>query len=156
MLRSKARIDTTMVWLFLDFDGVLHPGLCEPGDHFCKLPVLEEVLRDHPWVQVVISSRWRHTQSAEELRQLFAHDIRPRIVDVTPPAKAGVPFARYAEISAWLALNNRQSDPLIALDDYVYEFPKDCANLLLCNSGKGLTDELAAELGRRLRTLLDQ
>ena len=152
----KARINATMVWLFLDFDGVLHPGLCEPGDHFCRLPILEEVLRDHPWVHVVISSSWRHSQSADELCKLFSHDIRPRIADVTPPAQAGVPFSRFAEISAWLAVNNRQGEPWIALDDYAYEFPKGCPNLLLCNSGTGLTDELAAELGRRLRSLLDQ
>lgn len=145
-----------MVWLFLDFDGVLHPGLCEPGDRFCRLPILEDVLRGHPRVPVVISSSWRHSQSPDELRKLFSHDIRPRIIDVTPPAKVGVPFGRFAEISTWLAVNNRQGDPWIALDDYAYEFPRGCPNLLLCNSGTGLTDELAAELGRRLHTLLNQ
>ena len=152
----KARISTTMVWLFLDFDGVLHPGLCDTADHFCRLPILEEVLRGHPWAHVVISSSWRHSQSTDELRKLFSHDIRPRIIGVTPPAQAGVRFGRYTEISAWLEGNNRQGDPWIALDDYAYEFPKGCPNLLLCNSGTGLTDEMAAELGRGLRSLLDQ
>ena len=152
----KARIDTAMVWLFLDFDGVIHPGLCDTGDRFCRLPILEDVLRGHPGVLVVISSSWRHSQSPDELRKLFSHDIRPRIIGVTPPAQAGVRFGRYTEISDWLAVNNRQGDPWIALDDYAYEFPRGCPNLLLCNSGTGLTDEIAAELERRLRAPLIQ
>jgi len=30
--------------LFLDFDGVLHPGHCSPGDFLCHLPRLLEAL----------------------------------------------------------------------------------------------------------------
>lgn len=151
--KDRSRIGRKMVWLFLDFDGVLHPGLCDAGDHLCRLPILEEVLRSHPAVQVVISSSWRHSQSADELRLLFSHDIRPRIADVTPPAKAGVPHGRFSEIIAWLSLNSRQDDHWIALDDYAFEFPRNCPNLLLCNGGTGLTEDLAAELERRLRAL---
>jgi hypothetical protein len=46
--------------LFLDFDGVLHPeydGQAAPADVvFCHLPRFEAVMRDHPEVEIVISS----------------------------------------------------------------------------------------------------
>ncbi|WP_205895069.1 HAD domain-containing protein [Metapseudomonas otitidis] len=49
--------------LFLDFDGVLHPeydGQATPADVvFCHLPRFEAVMRDHPEVEIVISSTWR-------------------------------------------------------------------------------------------------
>ena len=31
--------------LFLDFDGVLDPEHCHESRHFCRLPILEEALR---------------------------------------------------------------------------------------------------------------
>lgn len=32
--------------LFLDFDGVTHPEFCSYDDYFCRLPLIEEVLRE--------------------------------------------------------------------------------------------------------------
>ena len=50
-------------FLFLDFDGVLHPqydGEPTPKEVcFCHLPRFEAVMRRHPGVQIVISSTWR-------------------------------------------------------------------------------------------------
>ena len=49
--------------LFLDFDGVLHPEgedhILNGGADFCFLPRLEALLREFPWVKIVISSSWR-------------------------------------------------------------------------------------------------
>ena len=42
--------------LFLDFDGVLHPG---NRGTFERAPMLEMWLLKHPEVDVVISSSWR-------------------------------------------------------------------------------------------------
>lgn len=46
--------------LFLDFDGVLHPGYCHPSRFFEALPPFATVLHERPWVEVVVSSNWRY------------------------------------------------------------------------------------------------
>ncbi|MDP3172795.1 MAG: HAD domain-containing protein, partial [Polaromonas sp.] len=45
---------------FLDFDGVLHPEDTNSKNQlFCRLPLVEEVLREFPRAEIVISSAWR-------------------------------------------------------------------------------------------------
>jgi len=87
--------------LFLDIDGVLHPDPPQPDQRLRSLPRLVEILRDHPQVEVVISSLWREHLSLDQLRDLFPADLRERIIDVTPiaeridgwlPARARVRF----------------------------------------------------------------
>ena len=48
---STRRNTVVSCYLFLDFDGVLHPEMCNKGAFFSQLPLLEAVLRDHPSVQ---------------------------------------------------------------------------------------------------------
>ncbi len=73
--------------LFLDIDGVLHP-LPDPGqsgaEQFTRLDLLEEVLRQLPHVDVVISSSWRELHPLDDIRTYFSPDVQARIVDVTP------------------------------------------------------------------------
>lgn len=65
------------MFLFLDFDGVLHPEpLYGDGELFCRLPLLEALLREFPEVSIVVSSTWRDTRTVEELRKLFSADTR--------------------------------------------------------------------------------
>ena len=53
--------------VFLDFDGVLHPEFDpddperpkQNSDLFCRLPLIEAVLREFSQVEIVISSAWR-------------------------------------------------------------------------------------------------
>ena len=73
--------------LFLDIDGVLHPDPPQPDQRLRSLPRLVEILRDHPQVEVVISSLWREKLSLDQLRDLFPADLRERIIDVTPIAE---------------------------------------------------------------------
>lgn len=61
-----------MAFLFLDFDGVLHPEHCHESRHFTCLSVLEEALRRVPQWQVVITSAWRRHKSLDELRARFS------------------------------------------------------------------------------------
>lgn len=70
--------------LFLDIDGVLHPLRREPGLLYRSVPILEEALRAHPQIEVVISSDRRIHESLQELRKPFSPDIRSRIIDVNP------------------------------------------------------------------------
>ncbi len=67
-------------FLFLDFDGVLHPqydgGPTPKEICFCHLPRFEAVMRQHPGVLIVISSTWRQQFGLAQLRNYFGADIR--------------------------------------------------------------------------------
>jgi len=70
--------------LFLDFDGVTHPDRARPERQFEALPLIEKVLRDHPEVEVVLSTSWRESYPLDVLRYLFSIDISERIVGMNP------------------------------------------------------------------------
>lgn len=132
--------------LFLDFDGVLHPDPCWSEDrHFEKLPALENVLRDFPKIEIVVSSTWRHKRSLDRLRGLFSSDIAPRIIDVTPdraqfPELAelvGPTYLREIEITAWLRCSKEPWRTWVALDDRAHWFRPFCPHLVLCNHDVG-------------------
>ena len=53
--------------LFLDFDGVTHPDPCRKESFLGQLPLIEDVLREHRQVDVVISSSWRYDHRLHEL-----------------------------------------------------------------------------------------
>jgi hypothetical protein len=144
--------------LFLDFDGVLHPEpCCDREQLFCRMPLLEAVLRDVPSVEIVISSTWRVQHSLDELQQLFSPDIGCRITGVTPlrptvdPPPHLAPYPRHAEIDAWLKQSSRTAERWIALDDRADWFKPFLTTLVHCDSSIGLTEEIANELKRRLR-----
>lgn len=128
--------------LFLDFDGVLHPGL---AGTFIYLPELEEFLRAHPDLGVVISSTWREQHSLDELRRFFSLEVRDRLVGATPQTS----YSRLVECRLWL----RQagfSGPWVALDDDETLFPGFCEELVLCATHRGLRKPQLAELHRKL------
>lgn len=145
--------------LFLDIDGVVHPHIgYRPEYCFSKLPMLEDVLRAHPHVDVVISSTWRIRRTLQELQSLFSVDIAPRIIDKTPhwrdfqdDATYGT-YVRQGEIEMWLRAAGRAWEPWIALDDQAGLFRPFCKNLLLTDSETGLTLEDCGVLAQRLDT----
>jgi hypothetical protein len=144
--------------LFLDFDGVLHP---RPGtasaELFASLGLLEDVLRQVPHVEVVISSSWRERHTFDEMQQYFPDDLRDRIIGVTPlPPLENVPdhlrdYPRHAECIAWLAQHRPAGVPWLAIDDMEEEFEPACAQLLLIDGWVGLDHEGAAQLLQRLK-----
>lgn len=108
------------MFLFLDFDGVLHPR--SGGELFASLPLLEQVLHDAPDVHVVSSSSWRELYGLQELREFFCEALRARIVGVTPvygsaelASRGRAKFRRHAECVAWLAGSDDRR--WLALDD---------------------------------------
>jgi hypothetical protein len=148
------------VILFLDFDGVLHRHGCWRDQHFEHLPNLEQVLRDVPAVQVVISSTWRHAESLDRLRERFSSDLRHRIIGVTPSWRdLGISHgaARQRECEAWMASqvqDAREATRWLAVDDSAHYFDPGCRNLfLLVPDDRGVTglDVVRAE---RLRARL--
>jgi hypothetical protein len=147
------------VYLMLDFDGVLHAEGCAPGDHFCRLHLLEAALRRWPELCVVVSSMWRLDATLDGLRRHFAPDIAPRVVGMTPdlfdPTAPGVPGLRQRECEAWIAAHDPGA-PWIALDDRPEAFDAPCEQLVavpFCtDGGAGLEpchlDALEARLQR--------
>lgn len=143
--------------LFLDVDGVLHPHVGFTSELLmCRLPMLEDVLRTLPSVEVVISSTWRMTRTMDELKSLFSTDIKPRIIGKTPnwrdfyeDAQYGT-FQREAEIKAWLHAAGRAWESWIALDDQPSLYHPFCKNLISVNAATGLTQDDCVLLIKRL------
>jgi hypothetical protein len=144
--------------LFLDFDGVLHPEPCyDDAKLFCQRPQFEAVMREHPNVDIVVSSSWCDTRSLEELQALFATDIGNRIVGVTPNWREHSDlfdvignYPRHVEIEAWRRQSGRLWEPWVALDDRAYWFKPFLENLVRCDPSIGFDVPVETELRRRL------
>jgi hypothetical protein len=148
------------VVLFSDFDGVVHPRPTagRTAGLFCSMHLLEEVLREIPEVEVVISSSWREHHPFEEIREYFAEDLRSRVVGVTQslshkrsPAWLRA-YPRHAECIAWLQRNRLRGTYWLALDDSPEEFAPGCTQLIAVDGTEGLTPFVAGMLLQRLRS----
>lgn len=142
--------------LFLDFDGVLHPYesvysglfpqfLVRKDSLFCHLPRFENVVREHPDIEIVISSDWRFKETLEELKAHFSADIAARIFDTTTLDKR-VNYrgdARCLEIYKWLRDNQRTHETWLAVDDMP---GTDDARFVVCSSFAGFDAEAAERL----------
>jgi hypothetical protein len=147
-------IETAPV-LFLDFDGVTHPQVCEVASLFQSLPLIEAVLRTHPDVLVILSTSWREIHTIEELRERFSSDIASRVVGATPVINFydrvwyPVPLSewpRQREIEAWLHQNRTLNHPWVAIDDRPWWFESECPNLLVTSALTGFTESDADRL----------
>lgn len=153
---------------FLDFDGVLHPEDTDSKNQlFCRLPLVEEVLREHKQVEIVISSAWRlqwpsPTVATLELRQHFSADIQPRVVGVTPnyvhldwkATNDGLwLWKREWEIETWLRAHRPAGTRWIALDDRPYLFRPFCENLMVFERNTAFTPERQPKLRERLKAM---
>lgn len=132
--------------IFLDFDGVTHPDRCFDLDFFCRLPLIEDVLREFPAAMVVISSSWRDHYSLANMSDFFSSDIGPRLIDTTRnqkilsstwlPDQIGK-YERQFECELWMKENRRWGDLWMAIDDRPYWFEPECANLLVTDPTTG-------------------
>lgn len=137
--------------LFLDFDGVLHPEGLQAGEGyklFCARPVLHQILRAAPDVDVVFSTSWRLLYSFDELVSFATghEDLAHRFLGITPhlPAeerRQGIIGQREDEIQAWLAMHGRDPGRWLALDDQPDFFWPRCSGLYLTDWQSGLVDE---------------
>jgi hypothetical protein len=141
------------ILLFVDFDGVLHPVRSPTSKHFENLPRLEEVLRRHADVRIVLSTSWQDVYPMRALKAMFSEDIAARIIGGThsadPERQAE---SRYDAIQLYLLRGGRPGAPWLALDDSEYQFPENCPQLVACDPRQGFNDE--AEM--RLRVALDR
>lgn len=146
--------------LFLDIDGVLHPEHCHESQHFCCLPVFEQVLRRTPDWDVVITSTWRLQFPLQDLRARFSHDVAHHIIGVTAKFSQleNVPdslqaFEREAECNAWLRANDRVVFPWLAIDDRSWLYRPFNRSLFLVDGKTGMTAADAEELIGRLQDI---
>lgn len=138
--------------LFLDFDGVLHPENLGENNRellFCCSPLLHEILRAAPGVDVVFSTSWRLLYPLDALKEMVTKgspDLRERFIGITPhfdqrERKQGCVAQREDEIRAWLKSNGRDGHRWLALDDCTHYFHPGCAELYLCDWQTGLVDD---------------
>lgn len=124
--------------LFLDIDGVLHRV---GGSLFEQVSRLESVLRDHPEVELVISSSWREDYPWDVLVEIFSPDIQPRVVGRTPVIDTPWPPyprpVRHEEILQYLSTHGEDARSWLVLDDDALLFPPDCPQLIVCAPERG-------------------
>lgn len=145
--------------LFLDFDGVLHPVHAEVDQLFMAIPLLEQVLREFPSLDVVVSSSWREVHPLDEMQEYFSPDIGTRIIGITAarPELGEVPddlwsYVREGECAVWIA-RHRPWVPWIAVDDDAWRFKPHSKRLFLVDGKIGLTAASVDALRARLETL---
>ena len=133
-------------FLFLDFDGVVHP---RTRGTFELLPLLETWLIANPHVLVVISSTWRLEFSLEHIREGFlAPELHARVIGVTPDMPLAAGAVRESEIESWLVTNGLQGCRRAALDDDVSLFRAGCPWLVQTEYAKGLEPHHLVQLSR--------
>ena len=135
-------------YLFLDFDGVLHPASTGTKDLFCRAPLLSELLADQP-CNVVISSSWRFNSELSHLKSKLPNQLAKLIVGVTGPPEI-CRWPRYSEIKQYLK-KHRPLAEWRALDDALLEFPRDCPELIFCHPRHGITISEITKLASWLR-----
>lgn len=141
--------------LFLDIDGVLHPG---HSGSLCKLPLFAEWLKARPEINIVISSDWRIGRTLSELRELLPGIPPHRIIGATvhweddpelPDDWEVMDLYRFKEIEIYL----KRQGPVSAfavLDDSPRIFPKEWPPLVITDRLTGVTSENLAMLERLL------
>ena len=147
--------------LFLDFDGVLHPDGCDSDQWFCRLPMLDPLLREFPQLEVAVSSSWGQAYPFDQLIEFFPDHMKPRVCGAVRGglrvAEDRIPselwnFVREAECHVWIR-DNRPGARWLAIDDQGWRFDPASANVLLVDGKTGITDANVIELRRRFRTL---
>ena len=139
--------------LFLDFDGVFHAMdsrdfeycgnalvVSDNPDLFQWAPLLWKTIEKHP-VDLVVHSSWRHLYPAEELIARFPAVMQPRIVGVTEGRE------RHQSILNYVCMNDVTR--FAVLDDSPEAFPKNWPNLIVCDSQRGINDDVVLSQIRR-------
>ena len=139
---------------------MLHPEFCHESWHFSCRPFLEQVLRQVPDVDVVISSAWRLQWPVEQLRARFSADVAHRVIGVTPQftdlediPNSLLGYEREAECQAWLRAHDRAVFPWLAVDDRSWLYRPFNRSVFLVEGKTGMTAAGAEVLTERLRNL---
>jgi hypothetical protein len=141
--------------LFLDFDGVTHPGevwyepssrqvrLKAPGHTlFESLPVLEAAIASYPALKIILSTSWVPTFGFEKTREFLPEALRSRVIGATYDPRSHDAWRhgrlrRYDAIA--LDVHRRKPTRWLAVDDDSLGWPENRRDaLVLVPSGLGL------------------
>lgn len=139
-----------MLYLFVDFDGVVHT---HNGKRFSLVENLAKVIRKFPEIKVVFSTSWREHSTMDYLKDFFPENIHNQCVGMTPIIREKITYVRYHEIQKYLQDNNI-TDSWLAIDDLAVLFPPGCASLFLVNGREGITKSNAKLLENRIKQIL--
>ena len=143
-------------FIFLDFDGVLHPVdylsfkeidgelVLTDDARCCWAAILWTLIKDCN-CQLVIHSSWRESYSLQALRDMLPVELGKRVIDTT------VGKGRYLSILKYVEENDVQR--YIILDDAADEFPSNCDELVLCEGGTGISRQ---EIQIKVKTFLER
>jgi hypothetical protein len=114
--------------LYLDFDGVLHPGAARAldlkfkkrtniEDLFENAPLLEKLLTPYPLLNLVLSTSWVETFGLEQSIEMLTPGLQTRVIGATFNSAQRPPIgtSRYEEIfsdvkrrspSRWLSVDD--------------------------------------------------
>ena len=134
-------LELSVMILFLDFDGVLHPSPAA-GEVFCCVHRVWTILRARPFLEVVFSTSWREAYDPEAMLNFSTanggEDLLDRFVGSNPILSNEPAYQREAECLAWLHGNGMHDRPWLALDDDPLQF-NDEHRLYLVDRRTGLT-----------------
>jgi HAD domain in Swiss Army Knife RNA repair proteins len=154
--------------IYLDYDGVTHPGevyvhSTEPKIRlhakgytlFENAPFLEEALAPYPNLNIVLSTSWVPSFGFAYARDQLIPSLRKRVCGGTydPNDPMAWRFARRTRYDQILGdVNRRRPDRWLALDDDALGWPqKELGHLVLVPAEFGLWSDLArSELKARL------
>jgi hypothetical protein len=128
--------------LYLDFDGVLHPGHAHPNERFCLQQLLVDAISGYE-LDIVVSSSWRFQYTLATLKSVLHADIGSRITGITGDPVVGS-YSRWREIERHAMFNRVRN--FRALDDSGYLFPPYCGALILCDGARGMQAAQGNEL----------
>lgn len=155
--------------LFLDFDGVLHPGdvvlrrrkphLAAQGELFMWAPILADVLESAPEVRIVLSTSWVRHLGFSRARGALPPALASRVIGATWHTEllegrskrdmcAWDLWTRYEQIERYVA--RAKLLDWAAIDDDFEGWPEAQANRLIpTESDRGLGDPEVVDLVRR-------
>lgn len=166
MTPSTPIMDPNTPTLFVDYDGTLHSGnalldangqvtLDSRRQLFEYAPLLVEMLEPYPSVQIVLTTSWLQTLSAEKVISFLPPELARRVVDTTRDRKARLSYvlngSGRTDIITCYAFGKGLRQWL-AIDDSVYgayHFGREPGELmrsfLLLDSSRGISDEGAQQ-----------
>jgi hypothetical protein len=167
-VQKGRRINAIMsdFYLFLDFDGVLHPMLgsspVEPEQQFSATHRLWYLLRTYPEMRVVFSSSWRFTCTLDVLCGFVTRgggeDLKDRFIGSTPkvaPIREDSNRGfRQRECEAWLASQGCEEAAWLALDDCKPGFLEICNNFYAVDASSGLSEDDMVALLAKVEALM--
>lgn len=164
-----------MPYLFLDFDGVLHPDAVylERGRPILRghggialfqwAPILAELMAPYPHIDIVLSTSWVPTLTFHRARAYLPASLQQRVIGATWHSHYTVEYGidrigwfgmtRFAQINVYVR-RHCQNDNWFAIDDHPFGWPDDqLGHLVQTDSNSGIfplekRDEIVERLNR--------